>query len=287
MNFHQKYKIGGNEFVYLCGLVLNYVLLIIKNTIFGSRSFLIKTNLMAKKKNYLILFLIFMSVFAYSQKPRVKNDPAHDDKPVHFGFSLGINHMNFQVQQSEFAKENNYYVGVNELKPGINIQAIANLRMGEYFDLRCLPGISFGERQLYFLDQNDSMLYEGKPYQMESSFLELPIAIKYKAKRLNNFRPYLIGGVNVRYDLAVKKEYDQKEQLIMLAPFDFYTEVGGGFDFYLTYFKFGIELKYSLGMTNVFRSTNPAGDPPSDFPVYTDMIDHLRSSIFQISFHFE
>jgi hypothetical protein len=99
--------------------------------------------------------------------------------------------------------------------------------------------------------------------------------------------PYLLGGVNIRYDLAIKKEYDLKEQLIMLGPLDVYTEIGGGFDFYLTYFKFGIELKYSLGLTNVFRSTNPSGERPVDFPEYTDMIDNLRSSIFQISFHFE
>lgn len=219
--------------------------------------------------------------------PKVKNDPTHDEKPIHFGFSLGVNFMNFHVKQSEIAQDSNYYVGLKEIKPGINIQAIANLRLGEYFDLRCLPGISFGERQLYFLNDTNGLIYNGKPYQMESSFLELPISIKYKAKRLNNFRPYLLGGINLRYDLAIKKEYDEKEQLIMLGPLDLYTEIGGGFDFYLTYFKFGIELKYSIGLTNVFRSTNPAGDPPVDFPVYTNMIDHLRSSIFQISFHFE
>ncbi len=219
--------------------------------------------------------------------PKVKNDPTHDDKPIHFGFSLGLNFMDFQVKQSKYAQDNDLYIGLKEIKPGINIQAIANVRLGEFFDLRCLPGISFGERQLYFLDDTNGLMYDGTPYQMESSFLELPIGIKYKAKRLNNFRPYLLGGVNIRYDLAIKREYDFKEQLIMLGPLDVYTEIGGGFDFYLTYFKFGIELKYSLGLTNVFRSTNPSGERPVDFPEYTDMIDNLRSSIFQISFHFE
>lgn len=242
---------------------------------------------MAKTKNYLIILTLLISVFAQAQMPKVKNDPTHDDKPIHFGFSLGLNFMNFNVVQSDSAAYYDRYVGLKEIKPGINIQAIANVRLGEYFDLRCLPGISFGERQLYFLNDTNGLMYEGKPYQLESSFLELPIGIKYKSKRLNNFRPYLLGGINFRYDLAVKKEYDQKEQLIMLGPLDLYTEFGGGFDFYLTYFKFGIELKYSLGMTNVFRKTNPDGDPPIDFPEYTNMIESLRSGIFQISFHFE
>lgn len=250
-------------------------------------SFFIKISPMTKRICSVILLLLSISCFSFAQKPRVKNDPAHDDKPMHFGFSLGVNFMNYHINQSKYALDNDFYVGIKEVKPGINIQAIANLRLGEYFDLRCLPGISFGERQLYYLSDTNGLLYDGKPYQLESSFLELPISIKYKAKRLNNFRPYLISGVNFRYDLAIKKEYDEREQLIMLTPFDIYAEVGGGLDFYLTYFKFGIELKYSLGMTNVFRDTNPAGGPPSDFPEYSDMISKMRSSIFLISFHFE
>ena len=222
-----------------------------------------------------------------AQKPRVKNDPTHDDKPIHFGFSLGLNFMNYRIEQAPWAKTNNYYVGQTEIKPGINIQAISNLRLTEYLDLRSLPGISFGERQLFFVDDTLAN-FEYSPHQIESSFLELPFYIKYKAKRKNNFRPYLIGGVNFRYDLAVKDEYDVKEQLIMLKHFDYYADFGGGFDFYLTYFKFAIELKYSLGMTNIFRDTNPAGNPPEiPMDIYTNMIDQMRSGIFMVSFHFE
>ncbi len=243
---------------------------------------------MSRTRYIVKILLLCVSAIAFSQKPRVKNDPTHDDKPLHFGFSLGMNYMNLQVQQSQSAHDSNFYVGIKEVKPGINIQAIANLRLGKYFDLRCLPGISFGERQLFFLDDTNGYMNEGKAYQMESSFLEVPFSLKYKAKRLNNFRPYLLGGVNFRYDLAVKKEYDKKEQLFMITPFDFYTEIGGGFDFYLTYFKFAIELKYSQGMTDIFRSTTPSGkSPEDDFIRYTNMFDKLRSSMFIISFHFE
>jgi Outer membrane protein beta-barrel domain len=241
--------------------------------------------LKTKIKFLLISILLGLSVSA--QRIVVKNDPTHDDKPIHFGFSLGVNFMDYQIDQSQFALDNNYYTGIKEIEPGINIHAITNLRISEFFDLRCLPGISFGQRQLYFLDDNDSLLYNNTTYQMESSYLELPFTLKYKSKRYNNFRPYLIGGMNLRYDLAVKDKYDFKEQLIMIKPFDIYSEFGGGFDFYLTYFKFAIEFKYSVGMTNIFRTTDPAGETPSDFPQYTNMLDMLKSNIFIISFHFE
>ncbi|MBN2485239.1 MAG: PorT family protein [Bacteroidales bacterium] len=243
-------------------------------------------------KNLITLLLLLAAINVPGQMVKVKNDPTHDDKPIHFGFSLGVNFMDYQISQSvklvdDDSYLNNYYAGVNEIKPGINIHAISNLRLGEFFDLRCLPGISFGERQIYFYDNFDSLLYGKKTYQMESSYLELPFSIKYKAKREYNFRPYLMGGANLRYDLAVKREYDYKEQLIMVNPFDIYAEFGGGFDFYLPDFKFSIELKYGAGMTNIFRSTNPAGESFIDYPEYTDIIDRMKSNIFIISFHFE
>ncbi len=41
--------------------------------------------------------------------------------------------------------------------------------------------------------------------RVESSFLEFPLLLKYKGDRLNNVRPYVIGGLNYRYDLAGSK----------------------------------------------------------------------------------
>ncbi|MCK7534492.1 MAG: hypothetical protein MZV63_27485 [Marinilabiliales bacterium] len=68
--------------------------------------------------------------------------------------------------------------------------------------------------------------------------------------RLNNSRPYLIGGVNFRYDLAGKKEYDDASNVYMrLKRADLYYEVGAGIDFYLPYFKLTIEAKMSNGLS--------------------------------------
>ena len=46
-----------------------------------------------------------------------------------------------------------------------------------------------------------------KSRRLQSSFLEFPLLVKLKGDRLNNVRPYVIGGLNYRYDLAGKKEY--------------------------------------------------------------------------------
>ena len=96
--------------------------------------------------------------------------------------------------------------------------------------------------------------------KLESSFLEFPLLLKYKGDRLNNVRPYLIGGLNFRYDLAAKKEYDADKPVYMrLKRPDLYYEAGGGLDFYLKFFKFSVELKMSNGIRDILINEPPPG----------------------------
>lgn len=229
----------------------------------------------------------------HAQKPKVKNDPIHDDKPVHFGFSLGFNTMNYHIKLSESALTEGVVADVEKLSPGFNVHAIMNARLAENFDLRILPGISFGEREITFRAGDSIIFYEpgrrtGTPYKIESSYLEFPLLLKYKSVRLNNFRPYIIGGGNIRIDLASKKEYNDHEYMIRIKPFDTYLELGFGMDFYLTYFKFATEIKYCIGIQNLIKRTSKKGDPPPpEYAHFTDYIDNITSNIVMISFHFE
>lgn len=252
----------------------------------------------------IIIFTAFLiSLNAIAQKPKVQNDPTHDDKPLHFGFSLGFNAMDFNIFPSEIA--GNYVIvsDVAKLQPGFHVHALSNLRLGEYFDLRFLPGISFGgERHIEYIDKTVTNQVNSQridpddiPVKIESNFLEFPLLIKYKSKRLNNFRPYLISGINTRVDLAGakldwgKKEEDpKKKNIVLLKLLDGYYELGVGTDFYLQYFKFGVELKYSWGFRNVLKTENRKGERPyPDIAIYTDVIEKLKSRMFLITFHFE
>jgi len=222
-----------------------------------------------------------------AQKEKVQNDPTHDDKLIHFGFSLGLNSMDYRIKSASTNKT--VFVDVNKLSPGINIHAIANLRLAKNFDLRALPGISFGERFVSFKNlENDSAIYDNNnAYKIQSSYIEMPLLLKYKSRRLNNIRPYLIGGGNFRYDLAIKGAYDYHDQLFMIKPFDVYAEIGVGSDFYLTYFKLGVELKFSIGLTNILNRTDKHGQIPPEFQKYTDYMESIKSQMFILSFHFE
>jgi hypothetical protein len=168
------------------------------------------------------------------------------------------------------------------LKPGINIQIVTDYRPATYLDLRFLPGVSFGQRTINFYNKDAEKVYDT---QIESSFLEFPLSLKAKGMRLNNSRPYLIGGLNFRYDLAGKKEFDDpgvngSESFIRLNKADLYYEVGAGIDFYLPYFKLTIEAKMSSGLRDVLNYN-------VGFPPYFNEIESLKSQIWVLSFHFE
>ena len=169
------------------------------------------------------------------------------------------------------------YGDVINLQPGINIGIVSNLRLRKHFDLRFLPGISFGQRDMVFItedgEQKDDVL------EIKSTFLEFPLLVRYGAVRKHNFKPYIIAGINGRIDLA-----KSKKDKLLLNPLDLYIEGGAGVDFYLTYFRLSMEVKASYGLTNVLNEKGTGDDADM---MYTQAIDRLSSNLFHFTFYFE
>jgi hypothetical protein len=229
------------------------------------------------KKITILLFLL-IPVLLTAQKAKPKNDSNYDERLLHFGFSMGMNAMDFRTVMDP---ESRLRAEVMAVKPGINIQIVTDFRPATYLDLRFLPGVSFGQRNINFYDSLG--IKWGEPQVLESSFLEFPLLLKAKGMRLNNSRPYVIGGVNFRYDLAGKKEYDDERPVYLrLNRADLYYEVGAGIDFYLPYFKLTIEAKMSNGLRDVL-----VHEPAPGYPDYANSISSLKSQIWVLSFHFE
>ncbi len=225
----------------------------------------------------LISFFLISGASLLAQKEKVQNDPGYDFKPLHFGFTVGLNTMDFGIARSV---ENDLIADVSRIRPGFQVSIVSDLRLADYYSLRFLPGISFGQRNLSFYNRDSMRVTDMK---IESSFLDFPLLLKYKSKRINNYRPYLIGGLNVRYDLAARKEFDVDSNVyVRLKPFDVYFEIGLGVDYYLRYFKFSTELKLSAGCLNVL-----VNDLSSGFPQYVRSINRLNSYIVMLNFHFE
>ena len=234
-----------------------------------------------------IIYIIFSLVFSFiqlslsGQKQKPKNESWYDEKLIHFGFSLGFNAMDFRITPSQtYLAKDSLYPEVSKLNPGINIQIVTDLRLSKYVDIRFLPGVSFGQRTIRYYK---NLVIYNEQQRLESSFLEFPLLLKLKGDRLNNVRPYVVGGINYRYDLAAKKDFDDaKPVYIRIKKPDLYYELGAGLDFYLPYFKFSVELKMSNGMSDVLVKESAPGHPE-----YLNAIEKMKSQIWVISFHFE
>jgi hypothetical protein len=189
--------------------------------------------------------------------------------------------MDFNITPSQtYLAIDSLYPEVSRLNPGINIQIVMDLHPVNHFDIRFLPGVSFGQRNVRYY-KNGVLVNERQ--RLESSFIEAPVLLKYKGDRLNNVRPYLVTGLNFRYDLAGKKEFDEDKPIyIRLKRPDLYYELGAGLDFYLTWFKLSIELKMSNGLFNII-----ADEPASGHEQFRNSIEKMKSQMWIVAFHFE
>jgi len=232
------------------------------------------------------LLLPAKQVFAQIQKKPFTQLDYDYGKPLHFGFSLGFNIMDFTVKNNGKPQvlapgdTTILWSDVSDQVPGFNVNIIMDYRLNQSFSLRFLPGLSFGQRDLNFFNKTGNLQTTMK---LESSFIEFPFLLKYKAKRSGDIRPYLIAGINPRFDVAAFKKLNNKEGIyVRLNEYDLYYEYGAGLDFYLNYFKFSIEMKYSSGLLNVLSPDLVEGGEG-----YVKSIDQIKSQIFVISFHFE
>jgi len=233
-------------------------------------------------------FIFYISVLSFllpinlslAQKPIPMNLPKLDQQVAHFGYSLGLNTMDFNIRPSaNFLSEFDTVMAVEvERFVGFNINIISNLRLAEHLDLRFLPGLVFGQRNLeYKFIKNNQ--FRRHTMMIESTFVDLPICLKYRAARINNWRPYVLAGSSVRIDLASQRKINPEERpKIRLKPFDTYYEVGVGLDFFLEYFMFGIELKSSWGIFNIVAY---------DKTQYSQYYKRLNSHMVILGFHFE
>ena len=259
---------------------------------------------MIRTRHFLIfLAILCFSVKSFSQSRLVPNKPDYDLAPYHFGFLLGVNEMFFTIKTNPGYQEVLYYnddfhqsmpdqnsdsayLFNMEAEPtfGFVIGIVGNLRLGEYFDLRFTPSLTFGERNLdytiknYYNGAEPQMLYVTK--NIQSTFVEFPFWVKFKGKRIHNVRPYVLAGAKYAMDLAsnAKKKADSNAAYVFINRKDVYALGGVGFDFYTAYFKFGTELSMSYGLFDILKR---------DGTIYTGAVDHMSSKIFQISFTFE
>jgi len=243
------------------------------------------------RKSILIIPLLLCTLSAFGQKERPRNLNAFDLKTIHFGFTVGVNAMDVGITRNYDAVDF-LYADLSHVLPGFQVSIVSDLRLSKNWNLRFLPGISFGSREIYFYEYSDGVVGEVKrlpnvdnPVPLGPAFLDFPLHLKYRSLRLNNYRPYVVGGLNFRYDMSAKRPgvYDsESNEYVKFKRGDLYLEFGFGLDTYLRYFKFAPEIKLAVGLMNMIDPNGRTGHPE-----FANSIERIRSYILMLNFHFE
>ena len=236
---------------------------------------------MRLKQIIISIFISLACLTVSAQRDIPDNLPKFDYKRLHFGFQLGLSSNGFALDH-DLTQSDSLIRLETGTQPGLIIHVVSELHFGPYFGLRFTPGIAFAARDLsyqYYSTGVSSPIVK----TVESTFIETPIFLKYRSKRFNNFAQYVMVGFNYGFDLASQQFTDNNvdesgERLVKLKQSNYSAEVGVGFDFFLEYFKFSPELKFSYGLNNIIVKE------PTKFAL---PINDLRSRIFVLALNFE
>lgn len=126
-----------------------------------------------------------MPLLTWSQIERPHNYPYIDGKTIHFGFSIGLNSMDYSMKRTLKihtlpAFPNDTLILIPDVSsimpPGFQVQIVSDLRITENLNLRFLPGISFGQRALSFYRYSDRSM--DITMDINSAFLHLELEVK-------------------------------------------------------------------------------------------------------------
>ncbi|MEM1322204.1 MAG: outer membrane beta-barrel protein [Bacteroidota bacterium] len=199
-------------------------------------------------------------------------------KPYYFGITLAYNNSDFRIFHSrQFILNDSISSAESVTGPGFNLGIVSNLKIGDYFDFRFLPTLSFAERNIAFASPAENR----PPFtrKVESVFVELPFHLRYKSAPYNDMRMFVIAGIKYSFDVASDSRARQADELVKISPSDFAFEYGAGVQFFFPYFIFSPELKVSHGLGNILIFNRDLNE--------SNVIEKIISRTFTISLHFE
>ena len=232
------------------------------------------------KRTVTYILLLLLPLFAVAQERKVQNKPYIDFRRLHYGFFIGTHVQDMEFVNNGFVTENgeSWFADIATYNPGFSVGVLADIRLGNYMSLRAIPTMHFGQNLVRFREQQSG---ETSKQSVKTTYIAVPVHVKFAAERFNNYRPYVTAGVSPMWNLTVKKQ-----QQLLLRKFDFMIEVGVGCDFYLPFFKLIPELKFSFSPLDVLKKErNDLLD--ANYLKFTQSVDRVTSKMVTLSLYFE
>tara|TARA_B110000037_G_scaffold147234_1_gene166310 strand:+ start:323 stop:1009 length:687 start_codon:yes stop_codon:yes gene_type:complete len=226
------------------------------------------------KRFSLFLSLFFLSTSIYSQRnnTKISNLQNFDQKKIHFGYYIGLNNYNYKL---DYLNNPNSNERINiENSFGFSVGLIGDLKLRKNLNLRFEPGLKTNKLNVLYPN--------GEEREIKSTYIQLPLLLKYSAKRYNNIRPYVLGGLSTSFNLSSNQDnpQDNASNVFRVKTNTFYYELGFGMDFYLQYFKF------SPSIRGVFSLKDELIPDNTSTSIYTGNIDKMSTRAIFINFSF-
>ena len=233
------------------------------------------------KKNIFILVLVFIAFPSFAQKRKVQNNQYSDLKLYHFGFHIGLHTQDLILTNNGIAAPNGevWYAEIPNYSAGFSIGVIGDLFLNPYMNLRTSPAIHFGDKTVYFKEWTNKEKYE--EVSLRANYVEIPLDLKISAMRLNNYRPYIVGGAYGMIDMGRKKGNP-----LLMKQIDYGLSIGLGCSIYMPYFKLSPELKFKFGLPDLLEKDRIDLSNEDD-KIFTNSLSKATSRMIVLTFIFE
>jgi len=230
-----------------------------------------------------VIILLFCTNLSAQLRDKL-NLPESDEKTFHIGIVLMGTSNRFQLSQHpDFLKHDSVLVTSPQNSMGLGLGGMFTMRLTKRFEVRAIfPQLLFVNKSITYTLKYPDVAYNETAVidkSIESIILGLPLQVKFRSDRINNFRVYMMGGAKLEYDLSSKARAKNADDLVKLQPFDYGIEAGIGFNFYMPYFILSPEIKISNGLGN-----SHSRDPNLKF---SNVIDKLQTRMIVFSLIFE
>lgn len=212
----------------------------------------------------------------FNERP-VMHLQSEDKKPINWGYYLGFNQYDFKFEYRNYP--DNLTDILVQKSTGFNVGLIGELRINQFLDIRLEPGLLYTNRLLGFprLSENNNLR------ETRSTYITFPLLAKVSAKRIGNWKPYLVGGGSMAYNLGSNEDSpdDNSSGTFRMKRQVYNYELGFGIDFYLEYFKFSPSVRGVFAITDELVPDNNPNSP------WTGNIANMKTRGVFVNFTFE
>lgn len=213
-------------------------------------------------------------------KEKVQNLQNFDKPRFSWGYILGFNLYDFNFDYTADAVDDEDIL--HDESVGFSVGLLGNMRINDYLDLRLEPMVTFNTRTLTFNNPLFTTNFE-REREVKSTYVHVPLLLKVSTKRINNIKPFIIGGVSTSINLSSNEDNpdDNSAGEFRMKTNTSYYEIGFGIDLYLYYFKFTPSIRGVFAMSDELVPDNDPNSP------WTSNIDKMSSRGIFINFTFQ